>query len=373
MRRGSKGATKLTRAYGRPCVPAILGVTAALFVWVPAGGAAAAAGASPSPRTAGASTATGATAVASWYRETGQPLEQRLGDVRTCGHVSDAGKSTNGHLSGRGGTCKADAPTRQHCHLAESTVASAEKATPPPSPKLAKALEADLTAADNSFARCAAPGATSAVVSKEADAGLVELTAAMKKIAGLRSNLVVSSGPSPTPSAVGPTRVVQGVAKTLGAGNYLGGTDVAPGLYNVTVGPGQSGFFTVQGTDSYDERLGDGGVPEVRARISTGDQIAIGRLFQVNFTPVTTPYVTTHIRVTLYAGTWTVGQDLGPGRYVATPGLSQKGTLVIATEDVDATLAGNPNQGGRPNVTFTVKTGDVIAISQMSQVTLTPT
>jgi hypothetical protein len=371
MRRGSKGATWLTRAYGRPCVPALLSVTAALFVWVPAGAAAAAAGASPSPRTTSATAATSLTAVESWYRETGQPLEQRLGDVRSCGDVINAGKSSNGQMSGRGGTCKADATTRRHCHLAESTVTSAEKATPPPSPELAKALQTDLTAADNSFARCAAPRATSAVVAKEADAGLVELTAAMKKIAGLRSNLVVSS--SPTPPAAGSTRVAQGIAKTLGAGNYLGGTDVAPGLYNVTVGPGQSGFFTVQGTDSYDERLGDGGVPEVRARISTGDQIAIVRLFQVNFTPVTTPYVTTHTRVTLYAGTWTVGQDLGPGRYVATPGLTQKGTLVIATEGVDATLAGNANQGGRPNVTFTVKTGDVIAISQLSQVTLAPT
>lgn len=173
-----------------------------------------------------------------------------------------------------------------------------------------------------------------------------------------------------------PARKVQGTATTLGAGNFTGGKDVAVGLYNVTAGPGQSGNFIVQGTDSYDEILGGdpstGGVPVVRAKISTGDQIQISGLSQVIFTPVSTPFVTTHTPVTLYAGTWTVGQDLGPGGYVATPGAGQSGNFIIENAGVNEILGGDPSAGGVPNVTFTVSNGDIIGISSLSQVTLTP-
>jgi hypothetical protein len=151
---------------------------------------------------------------------------------------------------------------------------------------------------------------------------------------------------------------------------------VAPGLYDVTAGAGQSGNFIVQGTDSYDEVLGgdvsSGDVPEVRAQISAGDQIQISSLSQVIFTPVSTPYVTTQTPVTLYAGTWTVGQDLGPGRYVATPGTGQSGNFIISNENVDEILGGDPSSGDVPNVTFTVQNGDTIDISSLSQVMLNP-
>lgn len=173
-----------------------------------------------------------------------------------------------------------------------------------------------------------------------------------------------------------PARKVTGIAKTLGAGTFTGGTDVAPGLYNVTAGAGQSGNFIVQGTDSYNEVLGgdisSGDVPELRAQISTGDQIQISSLSQVIFTPVTTPLVKTHTPVTLYAGTWTVGQDLGPGRYVATPGAGQSGNFIITNENVNEVLGGDVSSGDVPSVTFTVQNGDTIDISGLSQVILTP-
>ena len=107
-------------------------------------------------------------------------------------------------------------------------------------------------------------------------------------------------------------------------------------------------------------------------QISTGDQIQISSLSQVFFTPVSTPFVTTTSAVTLYAGTWTVGQDLGPGEYVATPGAGQTGTLIITSEGVNAVLGGDPRDGEAPNVTFNVQNGDVIEISGLGQVTLTP-
>ncbi|MGH9090587.1 MAG: hypothetical protein ACRDZR_04265 [Acidimicrobiales bacterium] len=193
-----------------------------------------------------------------------------------------------------------------------------------------------------------------------------------------KAKVKVPKNQQPTAAAAAPSnaRTVQGTLVTLGAGSFLGGTDVAAGLYDVTAGTGQSGNFVVQGSDSYDEILGGtsllGGVPTVRAKISKGDRIQISSLSQVTFTPVTTPYVTTHSPVTLYAGTWTVGQDLGPGRYVATAGTGQSGNFIITSAGVDEILGGTSTLGGVPSVTFTVSKGDVIDISSLSQVKLTP-
>ena len=177
------------------------------------------------------------------------------------------------------------------------------------------------------------------------------------------------------PTSTVPTRQVKGTAVTLGAGSFLGGTDVAPGLYDVTPGPDQSGTFIVNGTDSYDEILdssGTQGVPKIRVQISNSDQIQISGLSQVIFTPVSTPFVTSHSAVTLYAGTWTVGQDLGPGRYVATPGAGQSGNFIITSEGINEVLGGDPSRGGVPSVTFNVQSGDVIEIIGLRQVTLAP-
>ena len=88
------------------------------------------------------------------------------------------------------------------------------------------------------------------------------------------------------PTSTVPTRQVEGTAVTLGAGSFLGGSDVAPGLYDVTTGPDQSGTFIVNGTDSYDEILdssGTQGVPKVRIQISNGDQIQISGLSAGHF------------------------------------------------------------------------------------------
>jgi hypothetical protein len=172
-----------------------------------------------------------------------------------------------------------------------------------------------------------------------------------------------------------PTRKVQGTAVTLGPGSFTGGTDVVPGLYDVTTGTGQSGRFVVTGADRYNDILdssGTKGVPEIRVQISTGDLIRIWGLADVMFAPVSTPFVTTHSAVTLFAGTWTVGQDLGPGRYVATPGAGQSGKFVIKSQGVDKLLGGDPRLGGVPSLSFAVKNGDVIEISGLAQVALAP-
>lgn len=181
---------------------------------------------------------------------------------------------------------------------------------------------------------------------------------------------------SSTTTQASTVRKVSGTAVTLGAGTFTGGKDVAVGLYDVTTGAGQSGNFIVTGTDSYDEILGvsDGqGVPSVRAQISKGDQIQISGLSSVTFTPVTSPYVTTHSLVTFGAGTWVVGQDIGAGRYVATPASGQSGNFIVTGNDsYDEILGGGSATGGVPNVTVSLTNGDVIQISGMYGVTMTP-
>ena len=162
---------------------------------------------------------------------------------------------------------------------------------------------------------------------------------------------------------------------TLGSGSFVVGTDVTPGLYDVTSGPDQSGTFIVTGTDSYDENLDSSGTPGVikmRIQISNGDQIQISGLSQVIFTPVSTPFVTSHSSITLYAGTWTVGQDLGPGGYVATPGTGQSGNFIITSEGINVKLGGDPSLGEVPSVALNVQSGDVIEITGLGQVTLEP-
>lgn len=181
---------------------------------------------------------------------------------------------------------------------------------------------------------------------------------------------------APPTSTTPPTRQITGRVVTLGSGTFSGGTNVAAGLYDVTPGAGQSGNFVVTGgVNSYNEILGTAsqlGVPKVRAQISQGDSIQISGLSQVTFTPVTAPYVTTHSLATLNAGTWTVGQDIGKGRYVATPGSGQSGNFIVEAEGVNEILGGSSSLGGVPNVTVNLSNGDVIAISSLSSVTLTP-
>ena len=130
------------------------------------------------------------------------------------------------------------------------------------------------------------------------------------------------------------------------------------------------------GTDEYNEILGSnggvGGVPMVRAMISSGDQIMISGLSAVTFAPVTAPLNDSHATTNLYAGTWTVGQDIGAGRYVATPGAGQSGNFsVTGNDEYNEILGGDASTGGVPSVTVTLTKGDVIAISGLSQVTMT--
>ncbi len=185
-----------------------------------------------------------------------------------------------------------------------------------------------------------------------------------------------SSQGTPTPAKPA-VRKVTGTATTLGAGTFTGGKDVPNGLYDVTAGAGQSGNFSVTGTDSYNEILGTdtslSEVPKIRVQVSTGDQISISGLSSVTFTPVTTPFVTSQATTNLYAGTFTVGQDVAAGRYVVTPGSGQSGNFSTSGgSSYNEILGSDSSLDEVPSLSVTLNKGDVIAISSMSQVIFTP-
>jgi hypothetical protein len=88
---------------------------------------------------------------------------------------------------------------------------------------------------------------------------------------------------------------------------------------------------------------------------------------------VSAPYLTAHSTTTIYAGTFVVGQDIGAGRYVATPGAGQSGNFMVSGNDsYNEILGGSAANGGVPNVSVTLANDDIISISSLSAVTLTP-
>jgi hypothetical protein len=181
--------------------------------------------------------------------------------------------------------------------------------------------------------------------------------------------------PTSKPTPV-PVRQVSGTAVVLGAGTFTAGKEVALGLYDVTTVPGQSGNFIVSGTDSYNEILGvaeDQGVPKVRVRLSDGDYIQISSLSKVIFTPVVAAFVTFYGAASLYAGTFTVGEDIAAGRYVAQAAAGQSGNFIVSGTDSYNEILGSSEAGGVPNVTVTLTNGDVVELSGLSRVNFTPT
>lgn len=194
----------------------------------------------------------------------------------------------------------------------------------------------------------------------------------------LAGSTAAPSTPTPKATPKVATRQVTGTATTIGAGTFTGGKDVGVGLYDVTAGAGQSGNFSVTGTDSYNEILGQSDpslsqVPMIRVQISSGDQISISGLSSVSFTPVTAPFVTAQTITNLYAGTFTVGQDIAAGRYVVTPGSGQSGNFSTSGgSSYNEILGRDSSLDEVPSLTVTLNKGDVIATSGMSQVTFTP-
>lgn len=200
---------------------------------------------------------------------------------------------------------------------------------------------------------------------------------------GEDSSVDSSSSGSASTSSTPAQRQVEGTAKTLGAGNFTVGTDVAVGIYDVTAPAGQSGNFVVNstgGTAVYNEIIGDpsqgdGDVSKIRVTLTKGEQIQISGLSGVTFTPVTAPFVTVYATTELYAGTFIVGQDIGAGRYVVTPASGESGNFYVYDSNgdnlVNEILGSDTSMGDDPSYTVTLNNGDMIQLSGIDSTTFT--
>lgn len=203
--------------------------------------------------------------------------------------------------------------------------------------------------------------------------GLIIFSAiAGSSASGKKTGSTNTNGSSPSSKSAS-ARQVTGTLTTIGAGTFTGGKDVPIGLYDVTAGGGQSGNFIVHGSDSYNEILGSTGVDKVRAKISADSQIQISSLSSVTFTPVTAAFVTSQTTINLYAGTFTVGEDIAAGDYTVSPGSGQSGNFIVHGRDsYNEILGGDTNYGGVPSLTVSLHEGSEITISSLSQVAFTP-
>lgn len=161
-------------------------------------------------------------------------------------------------------------------------------------------------------------------------------------------------------------RIVSGTAKTLGAGTFMTGSDIKPGLYDAVPGAGESGnFFTSGGAN---EILGgEYGVPKVRILLKADEEVKISGMTQVKFTPVKVPFVTSHANAKLYTGTFIVGEDIGAGRYKAKPATGESGNF-FTSGGTNEILGG---EYGVPDVTLNLSDGEEVQISGMDSVTFT--
>lgn len=228
-----------------------------------------------------------------------------------------------------------------------------------------------------SFAGCGSTQSTSSDSQKSSQSS-TEDTSSSTDSADSESPADDTSSDSTAVQPAAPQRQVTGKATDLSTGTFTGGTDITAGLYDVTPVEGQ-GNFTVTGSDGSlkaNEILGSSqgmGVPKVRTDIAEGDKIQLQGISKAHFEPVTTPFVTEVKALTLYSGTWKAGEDIAPGRYKAVPVVGSGNFIVDDASGMPTVneILGT-QAGGVANVTFEIKDGDVINISNLTQVNVTP-
>ena len=153
------------------------------------------------------------------------------------------------------------------------------------------------------------------------------------------------------------------------------GDDLPPGRYVITPKSGESGNLSATTKDdplAINEILGsatDLGVPSYTTTLSRGEVLTIAGLSQVLFTPAVTK-----LRTALGAGDWVVGLDIAAGRYVAKPAAGESGNFaVLDTDGLPTTneILGHDAGLGVPDVTVSLRDGEQIDISGLSNVTFT--
>lgn len=154
----------------------------------------------------------------------------------------------------------------------------------------------------------------------------------------------------------------------LGSGTFTCGVDIPPGRYVIRAKE-NSGNFTITDNsnlivNSILDPTGQNGVQTLTVSIIKGEKINIDGMNAVIFTPAST-----NERDTLTAGTWIVGVDIAPGRYVATP-VNGSGNFVVYNSSGIAvnTILDSTGQNGEENYTLNLTNGEVISISGLNEV-----
>lgn len=174
-------------------------------------------------------------------------------------------------------------------------------------------------------------------------------------------------------------RKVVGVTKDLGAGQFTVGKDIEKGIYDVTPAGGQGNFVIndSKGKLLTNEIIGDGdlGCKKVRIVISNGDVIKLSGINKTHFEPVTSDLIKDHVEAVLYSGYWSVGQDLGSGRYKVCENKSNSSNFVVY--DKSGRLKANEivsSSGdlGVKEYTIELSEGDLINISGSNGIKFVP-
>lgn len=159
---------------------------------------------------------------------------------------------------------------------------------------------------------------------------------------------------------------------TLNTGEWTVGTDIQPGRYTITPVSGSGNLTSTgsgQGTD-INEILGqdDGmGVASVTTDLTRGEKVKLDGIPQAKFSPVVSRNSAN--TTALSTGTWIVGKDLKAGRYNVSPDSGQSGNFTVDGSTSVNEILGD---GGTSKVTMTVENGDVINVSGMTGVQLSP-
>ncbi|MFT8314125.1 MAG: hypothetical protein ABF633_07680 [Clostridium sp.] len=172
-------------------------------------------------------------------------------------------------------------------------------------------------------------------------------------------------------------RQVIGKAADLGAGTFFGGKNIQPGLYDITPVEGQ-GNCTIedkQGKVNISETLGIDKkicVTKIRTKIANEDKIQLYGINKVHFEPAVSSSSITSQSIQLYTGAWVVGEDIAKGTYIAT---SFKGSGNLAVYNKYGITKVNKILGtdGVKEVTVDLEDHNTVVISNLNQVTLTPT
>ena len=191
------------------------------------------------------------------------------------------------------------------------------------------------------------------------------------------STSVKSNNEAETKSVV-KQRQIAGKATDLGAGTFTVGKDIEEGLYDVTPVEG-SGNFIIQNENQSDLSVneilgtenGAGGISKARVKLVKDEQIQLDGINKTHFEPVNSSFITTQKSLSIYSGRWIVGEDVGSGRYVATPA-SGAGNFIVYDKMGLPKVNEILGEGGVKQVTIDLNDGDIITAMGLNQVDLAP-